>query len=127
MRFSRSAHKFELNEEQEVRRVQVRTLQAIAHKIELNEDKEARREQVGTLQPIVRKMELNGDMEGRRGQIVTLQAIAHKIELNEEAEVRWTGLHAPGGRELDRTDKKNKARRDRPAHAKHHEQTWRNP
>ena len=71
-RFSRSAHKIELNEEQEARRAQVGTIQAIEHKIELDEDKEARREQIGTLQAIVHKIELNGDKEARREQVGTL-------------------------------------------------------
>ena len=59
--FSRSAHKIELNEEQEARRVQVATIQVIAHKIELDEETQARRAQVGTLQAIVHKIELNED------------------------------------------------------------------
>ena len=59
--FRRSAHKIELNEEQEARRVQVATIQVIAHKIELDEETQARRAQVGTLQAIVHKIELNED------------------------------------------------------------------
>ena len=103
-RFSPSAHKIELNGEQEARRVQVATIQANAHKIELDEETQARREQVGTLQAIVHKIELSEDKEARREQVGTLQAA-------------W---------EQDRTDEK-KARQDRSTQAKHQEETWRNP
>ena len=97
-RFSRSAHKIELNEEQEARRVQVDTIQAIVHTIELNEDKKTRRQQIGTLQAIAHKIELNEEKEARRtGRHTPLQAVAHNTELNEEKEARRTDRHTPGG------------------------------
>ena len=96
-RFSRSAYKIELNDEQEARRVQVGKFQAIVHKIQLNEETELRRVQVGTLQTIARKIELDVETEARREQPGTLQAITHKIELNEETEARRTSRHASGG------------------------------
>ena len=89
----------ELREEQETWRVLVGTLQATSqHKLDLDEEKEVRREQVDTLQVIAHTIKQNEGNETRREQVVMLQAIAHKIERNERKEARGTGRHSrPSG------------------------------
>ena len=98
--------------------MQVGTLQAIAHKIELNDETEARRVQAGTLQVIAHKIELDEEKEAGREQVGTLQAIAHKIELNEGKEARRKGRHTPGGRAQDRAERRKGSPANRSAHSR---------